>query len=515
MSGGRQPRALVLGAGIAGLTAALELARRGLAVEVIEAAPMAGGRTSSFVDGKGRAVDTGLHVVADHYVNLIELLSSVGASKRLIWVDQHTYLREGQAPVAWYFSPRRPPFHLMRPAREMPLRAWERAALGLVSVELASYSQRDLAAFDGMTYREWHDRRRLGQGFVLELAEAASDAATFLTVEEASARAVLSWMKYLVRHRHAGDVGLFAGSLDECLVGPLVGAIEALGGVVRCNTAVTGFVMDGAQVHGGRVTGVEVASAAAGGPVNRADGIVEGMAGAEAGGARRVIAADVVVSALPVQALRAVMPAAMAAAAGLGAALGLATTPALSAIVWFDRAIRPVPSGAPLCTGCAFRDFIDLSTLGRAPVEGPSVYQFVITRAASRFADDDAVIVRDVVADLRRVWPGAAGAVVVDAAVERIGAAMFAAVPGAHARRPEAQTGLGGLFVAGDWTRHEANASMEGAAVSGRLAASAALQSLGQPPVRVLVPPDATVVPALRRVRRRWASAGRERRDGT
>lgn len=500
MSG--RPRAVVLGAGLAGLVAGLELARRGVAVEVVEAAPFPGGRTSSFVDGTGRAVDTGLHVVADHYVNLIEVLSSLGASKDLIWVDRHTYLREGHPPMAWYFSPYKAPFHLIRPAREMPLSVRERAALGAVSVELASYAQADLAAFDGMTYRQWHDARRLGEGFVLELAEAGADAATFLTVDVASARAVLSWLKYLMRNRHAGDVGLFRGTLHDALVRPLVEAIEALGGAVRCSTAVTGLV-----VEGRRVVGVEVADAAAGGPVNAADGVVRGV---EAG--RRVVEADRVVSALPIQALRAVMPAAMARTAGVEAAMGLTTTPALSVIVWFDRAIRPVPEGAPLCTGVAFRDFIDLSVLGRADPEGPSVYQFVVTRADERMAHDDETIVRDIVADLHAVWPGARAARVVDAAVERVGASMFAAVPGAHARRPDAVTGLGGLFLAGDWTRHDANASMEGAALSGRRAASAVLASLGQPGVTVRSPVDESVVPALRRLRQRWAQRSTQRR---
>lgn len=488
-----KPRALVLGAGVAGLTAALELARRGLAVEVIEAAPFPGGRTSSFTDATGRAVDTGLHVVADHYVNLVELLSSVGASKHLIWVDRHTYLRDGHPPLAWYFSPRRAPLHLMRPAREMPLAPRERLALGAAVVELASYSQRDLEALDHLTYRQWHDRRRLGTGFTLELAEAASDAATFLTVDEAAARAVISWMKYLVRHRHAGDVGLFAGTLGDALIAPLVAAIEALGGRVRCGAAVTGLVVDG-----GRITGVELAPAAAGGPVNRADGLVAGLAAT-----RARLDAEIVVSALPIQALRAILPPALARDAGLADAMKLTTTPALSAIVWFDRPIRPVPAGAPLCTGCAFRDFIDLATLGRAATDGPSVYQFVITRAAERLGDPDARIIADLLADLRRVWPGARDAQPVDAAVERIGAAMFAAVPGAHALRPPATTALGGLYLAGDWIRHEANASMEGAAISGRLAASAALEALGQPPVRLLVPPDPTVVAPLRRLRHR------------
>jgi 15-cis-phytoene desaturase len=488
------PRALVLGSGIAGLTAALELARRGVQVEVIEAAPIPGGRTSSFNDAQGREVDTGLHVVADHYVNLIDVLASVGASRRLIWVEKHTYLRDGHEPMSWYFSPYQPPFHLLRPVREMPLRLAERAALGFVAVELASYSQAGLEAFDGMTYRAWHDRHRIGEGFTLELAEAAADAATFLTVEVASARAVLSWMKYLMRHRKAGDVGLFAGTLHDCLVAPLVAAIEALGGRVRTNTAVTGL-----RVQGRQVTGVEVGPATAGGPVNRADGVVTGL-----GSAREVLEAEIVVSALPVQALRAVLTPEQAREAWLTEAMGLTTTPAMSAIVWFDRFIEPIPEGAPLCTGCAFRDLIDLSILGRAPADAKgSVYQFVITRADQRLHDEDDKVVRDVVADLQRVWPGARDARPIDAAVERIGSAMFAAVPGAHALRPGARTGLGGLFLAGDWTRHEANASMEGAAISGRRAASEVLVSLGDLPIKILEPPDPTVVPVLQRLRQR------------
>ncbi|MDD9965607.1 MAG: FAD-dependent oxidoreductase [Myxococcales bacterium] len=488
---------LVLGSGIAGLTAGLELARRGVSVEVLEAAPVVGGRTSSFVDERGRDVDTGLHVVADHYVNLLELLASVRASKRLIWVKKHTYLRDGRPPMEWYFSPWRPPLHLVRPVREMPLGSRERLASAFAALEIASRTQSDLDELDHLSYRAWHDRYRLGEGFVLELAEAASDAATFLTVDKASARAVLSWMKYLMRHQHAGDVGLFAGSLDECLTRPLVDAIKALGGVVRTGVAATGF-----RFEGHRIAGVEVAEAASGKVVNRADGVVPGLAPS-----RRVLPAERVVSALPVQALRAILTPAQATDAGLSDAMRLDTTPAMSAIIWFDRAIRPVPEGAPLCTGCAFRDFIDLSVLGRTGPDAPgSVYQFVITRADSRVHDTDEQIIADVHADLGRVWPGAADARPVDAALERIGAAMFAAVPDAHQLRPQVRSAVGGLYVAGDWVRHDANASMEGAALSGRLAASALLEDLGRPGVVICTPPDQTVVPALRQLRRRWSA---------
>jgi 15-cis-phytoene desaturase len=493
------PRIVVLGAGIAGLVAAWELALRGLRPLVLEAAPIAGGRTSTWRDEQGRLVDTGLHVVADHYLNLQQVLARLDVAERLLWVEKHTYLRAGRAPMAWYFSPYKPPFHLLRPAREMPLSPRTRLFLGRVALVLASMDQSDLAALDGETYLEWHNRMGLGRDFMLELAEAAGDAATFLPVDRASARAVISWLKYLMRHRRAGDVGLFRGTLAEAMIDPLVRAITALGGEVRLGSALTRLLVDEA---GRRATHVEVAPSRATGPVHAASGEV---AVAEP---RERIACDHLISALSVQGLQRALTASgtgVVAAAGLEAMMGLRTTPALSLIATFDRPITPVPEGAPLCTGVAMRDFIDLKLLERDGLTpGPgSTYQFVITRSDTRFADPEAKIVADIVADLVAVWPGARGARVVAHALERIGAAMFAAVPGAHALRPGVATRLTNLSLAGDFTHHELNASMEGAAFSGRRAADAVLRALGQAGLEFPALPDETMVPLLRNARRR------------
>ncbi|QRN97977.1 FAD-dependent oxidoreductase [Archangium violaceum] len=487
------PKVLVLGSGVAGLCAAYELAERGCSVTVVEAAPFPGGRTSSFTDAKGRGVDTGLHVVADHYANLLEMLSRLGVSHRLLWVGEHTYLRSGREPMAWGFRSWPAPFHLLRPFARMPLSLGARLRLGRVGLQVASYSQEDLAELDSLSYAEWHRRRGLQRDFTLELAEAAADAATFLTVEEAAARPVLSWIKYLVRHPRSGDVGLWRGTLAECLVEPLCQALARKGGQLLLRHAVVGL-----EGEGQRVKGVWVSPAETSGPVTHAEGRVP-----VGGAGRKLLACDFVVSAMNVQSLRAVLPPEWVRAAGLEDAMRLTTTPAMSLLLWFDRPIRPVPAGAPLVTGCAFRDFVDLAMLGRQPRGAPgSVYQFVITRARSRFHDPDEAIVSDVMRDLRSIWPGAQKAQVVDYALERIGAAMFAAVPGAHQLRPPARTRLGNFFLAGDWTRHELNASMEGAALSGRLAADALLRDLGQAGLAIHRVPEPTVMPALRKLGR-------------
>ena len=62
-SGTTSPRAHVVGAGIAGLAAALRLAQQGWQVTLYEAAAQAGGRCRSFDDARlERRIDNGNHL---------------------------------------------------------------------------------------------------------------------------------------------------------------------------------------------------------------------------------------------------------------------------------------------------------------------------------------------------------------------------------------------------------------------------------------------------------------------
>jgi len=67
--------------------------------------------------------------------------------------------------------------------------------------------------------------------------------------------------------------------------------------------------------------------------------------------------------------------------------------------------------------------------------------------------------------------------------------ATFSVVPGLDKVRPEAKTAVAGLFLAGDWTRTGWPSTMEGAVRSGRLAAEAVAESVGNR--MVFLRPDA------------------------
>ena len=82
----------VVGAGLAGLSAAVHLANRGVAVEVSEAAAQTGGRCRSYFDPQlGLTIDNGNHLVLSGNTAVHAYLDAIGARGRLAGPDEAVF----------------------------------------------------------------------------------------------------------------------------------------------------------------------------------------------------------------------------------------------------------------------------------------------------------------------------------------------------------------------------------------------------------------------------------------
>lgn len=76
-------RAIVAGAGLAGMTAAYRLQQQGWEVQLLEGSPRAGGRVMS-LEKDGFLLDTSATLITDRYVEYLKLVRELGLSERLV-----------------------------------------------------------------------------------------------------------------------------------------------------------------------------------------------------------------------------------------------------------------------------------------------------------------------------------------------------------------------------------------------------------------------------------------------
>jgi squalene-associated FAD-dependent desaturase len=433
-------RAAVVGGGLAGIAAALELADAGACVTVLEARPRLGGATFS-VQRDGLWLDNGQHVFlrcCTAYRGLLERLG-VAAQTSLQPRLAIPVLRPGRG-VAWLRRGALPaPLHLAGAlARYGPLAAGERLAV-LRAVRALRRLRLDDPALDRTTFGAWLASRGQTERSVAVLWDLITLPTVNLPAAEASlALAAKVFKTGLLEQADAADVGYAAVPLQRLHGEAAERALAAAGVEVLTRTRALALAARSVSWEGG---GLE---------------------------------ADAVVVAVPHDEAAALVP---AGALPNGVDLArLGTSPILNLHVVYDRRV----------TEHAFAAAIDSPiqwVFDRSAAAGLREGQYL---AVSLSGAADAI--ERPLAELRAafepaladLFPAARPARVVSFYATREPRATFRGVPGTAAHRPGPRTRLSGVYIAGAWTDTGWPATMEGAVRSGLAAARAALADAGE-----------------------------------
>ena len=144
-------RVVIVGGGVAGLTAAYRLLQAGHEVTVLEAAPELGGLVRTF-DAGGEPLECFYHHIFTTDTDLIDLVNELGLGERLVWHDSTVGFFHGGK--IWPFVT---PLDLLR---FKPLPFIDRIRLGLTGLYLRR--QKNWAGYEKVTAWEWI-RRYAGQ----------------------------------------------------------------------------------------------------------------------------------------------------------------------------------------------------------------------------------------------------------------------------------------------------------------------------------------------------------------
>jgi 15-cis-phytoene desaturase len=448
--------ALVIGSGLAGLSAAFEFTERGLRPLVIEAAKQVGGRTSNWNVG-GMDVESGIHKFVGFYKEFPRLLRQAGIDLDDVFIyqdeieirvaeggdknaDPDLRRRSGRFGVSVLFRPIRT---IRGALGNSKLLSW-RDKWQIVKFFTAGTVRylRDPESLDRLSVAEYARSLGVGDNVINTLVWSLSAGLFFLPPERYSAYPffALSWAG--TKRSYSSRIAIFRGGMTDVMAAPLAAEIEKRGGRV-----VTGAAVGRILIEDGRVAGV-----------SRTDG--------------QVHTAPRVVLATPIGPAKKIVAASFDGDTGDVELDKLRDLPDMSGIAVQLELMSPGLDSDHIIFG-------PNSILGTFGEQSHTTFQAsegristFLTPVEPFMGMDDEEVVEAVIADLKRQGIDV-GDRVKNSVVVRHPSDFYLLEPGSEAKRPLQRTSIPGLAIAGDYTKQPYICSMEGAVISGRLAVEA------------------------------------------
>jgi isorenieratene synthase len=461
-------RAVVAGGGIAGVTAALLLAERGVAVTLLERAPQLGGRLAAWpktlYDGSTQLVEHGFHGFFRQYYNWRGILRRIDPELGFLRSAGGYPIVSRQWPEEDFTDlPGRPPVNLLALVLHSPsLRLRElRGVNGDVALPLLQYSRAETyRRYDSISAGAFLDDLGMPERARAMLFDVFAHSFFNPQHEMSAAEMIMQFHFYFLRNPEGLGFDAPTQDYQTAIWGPFAAQMQALGVDIR-----TGAAVDRIE-PGWTVT-------LTGGEQLRADHVVLAT---DPRAARDIVAAS---------------PGLTRHAPRLAAQMATVRTTAPYAVsrMWTDRDFAP---GRSIFSGVSGEQTLDSVALYHRLEHGAAQWArrrggaVVELHAYAADRDTDAAeLTRRMWSELRGLWPETKEMAILDVE-ERVGGDAPAFEVGSDAGRPGVRTDADGLHLAGDWVRMAfPSALMERAAASAVLAANAILHRHGAHPEQV------------------------------
>ena len=470
----------IVGSGLAGLTAAVDLLDAGHSVDIYEARPFMGGKVASWEDENGNHIEMGLHVFFYNYANLFALMKKVGAFENLLPKEHtHLFVNKGEdvrsldfrLPIGAPFNGLKAFFtteqlNIVDKLRNAIALGTSPIVRGLLDYEGAMRIIREL---DSISFEEWFTNHGGSLNNIKRMWNPIAFALGFIDCKEISARCMLTIFMMFASKTEASKLNLLKGSPHKWLTMPILNYIKSKGGKLHLNHRVKSIILD--DNNKSLINSLSMISS--NGDIN--------------------IKADKYIAACDVPGIQRLIPKEWQDISEFAIISRLQAVPVATVQLRYNGWVTEInnekcrvnckdASGLDNLLYTADADFSCFADLALASPEDykvdglGSLLQCVLTPGDPWITKPVDVIVKHTDNQVRDLFPSSKKLKLVWSNVVKLPQSLYRESPGMEPYRPNQKTPIKNFFLAGSYTKQDYIDSMEGATMSGHLAASAILE---------------------------------------